>query len=265
MTKLPRSLFLLRIDDLCPTVAAEPWRQLVELIEGFQLQPILAVVPDNGDPDLDQSPPDPRFWEQMRDLQSAGASIGLHGYRHVCASAGRSFVPLARRSEFARVPVSTQRIWISEGMRILRHQGLHPRIWVAPRHGFDASTLCALKAEGITMLSDGFAQRPFLRAGFTWIPQQLWAPRAKRSGLWTICVHPNTARAAEIEALRAFLHEHAAQFTSVDRALAAFPPRAFTLAERTEAQLVLWRVRFRRLRKGSALHRPQPAVFRASQ
>jgi predicted deacetylase len=248
-----RSLYLLRIDDLCPTVTAESsWRRLVELIQEFQLQPILAIVPDNRDPELDQSPPDPGFWAQMRDLQSAGATIALHGYSHVCASEGRSLIPLARHSEFAGIPQSTQCAWIAEGQSILRAQGLDPRLWVAPRHGFDASTLRVLKAEGIAVLSDGLARRPFLSAGFTWIPQQLWAPCTKRSGLWTICVHPNTTGAADIESLRAFLGEHAAQFTSVDRALAVFPPRALTLAERAQAQLALLRLRLRKLRKGSA-------------
>lgn len=243
--------YVLRIDDLCSTVAAEPWRQFIELIEEFQLDPILAIVPDNGDPELNQSSPDPGFWAQMRELQSTGATIALHGNRHICDSVGRSMVTLSRGSEFAGVPETTQRAWIGEGIRILRGHGLHPRLWVAPRHGFDAATLRALEAEGIEMLSDGFARRPFLRAGFTWIPQQLWTPCVRRNGLWTICVHPNTAGEADIEALRAFLGAHAAQFTSVDRALAAFPPRALTLAQRTEAQLALWRVQMRNLKKGT--------------
>jgi predicted deacetylase len=242
--------YLLRVDDLCPTVASEPWRQFVELIEEFQLDPILAIVPNNCDAALDQSPPDPGFWAQMRELQSSGATIALHGYTHVCACVGRSLIPLARRSEFAGVSQQLQREWISEGVRILRAQALDPRLWVAPRHGFDASTLRALKAEGIEILSDGFARRPFLRAGFAWIPQQIWAPCEKSEGLWTICVHPNTARAADIEALRNFVREHGTQFTSVDHALAAFSPGALTLAERADAQTALWRVQIRQLKKG---------------
>jgi len=54
--------YLLRIDDLCPTVSAERWQQFQSLIEEFRLRPILAVVPDNQDPELKVSPPDPAFW-----------------------------------------------------------------------------------------------------------------------------------------------------------------------------------------------------------
>jgi predicted deacetylase len=252
--------YLLRIDDLCPTVSAGSWAQLQSLIDEFNLKPILAVVPDNQDPELKVSPPDPGFWEQMRALEATGAAIGLHGYRHLCINRGRSLVDLHRTSEFAGVPAATQRAWIAEGLRILRGHGLNPILWVAPRHGFDAETLRALLGEGITILSDGFSRLPFLRRGITWIPQQLWAPQEKASGLWTICVHPNTAGDAQIAELRAFLAVHAMQFTSIDRVLFRFDPTTLTLAERFHAVCAL------RRRKLSHAVRPirRLGVFRSS-
>jgi predicted deacetylase len=236
--------YLLRVDDLCPTVAAEPWAQLRSLIEDFGLKPILAVVPDNQDPELMVSPPGPAFWQCMKTLESGGAAIGLHGYRHLCVNRGRSLMDLHRTSEFAGVAAETQRAWIAEGLDILRGHGLNPKIWVAPRHGFDAATIRALLGEGIAILSDGFARRPFLHRGITWIPQQLWAPVEESRGLWTICVHPNTAGDAAIAALRGFLVEHAAQFTSVDRVLVDGEPTTLTLAERFQAE---WALRRRKL------------------
>ncbi len=203
------AMFLLRCDDLCPAISAGRWPLFESLIEEFHLQPILALVPDNRDPDLDVSPPDPGFWQCMRTLEAAGATIGMHGYRHLCQSRGRSLLGLARASEFAGVPAETQRAWIHEGLLILRGHGLNPRIFVAPRHGFDRNTLDALRAEGVTLLSDGFARVPFTRGGLTWLPQQLWGPLEKSNGVWTICVHPNTASDAEIADLRYFLATHA--------------------------------------------------------
>lgn len=235
--------YLLRIDDLCPTVSAERWQQMQSLIEEFHVRPVLAVVPDNQDPELYVSPPDPNFWDRMRALEAAGAAIGLHGYRHLCASRARSLVDLHRVSEFAGVPAETQRAWIRAGMRILRGHGLDPSIWVAPRHGFDALTLAALREEGVFVVSDGFAHVPFLHHGFTWIPQQLWAPVAKPRGLWTICVHPNTASDEQIAALHSFLAVHAAQFTSLDRVLFRFQPATLTLAERIQAVCALRRLK----------------------
>lgn len=236
--------YLLRVDDLCPTVSVERWARLRSFIEEFSLKPILAVVPDNQDPELKVSPAAPDFWEQIRALESAGAAIALHGYRHLCASHGRSLVDLHRIAEFAGVSAETQHEWIAEGLGILRGHGLNPTIWVAPRHGFDAATIRALLEQGIEVLSDGLARRPFSRLGITWIPQQLWAPIEKQSGLWTICIHPNTASDREIAAFRSFLAAHSRQFTSVDRVLSHSQPATLTLAERLQAE---WTLRRRKL------------------
>lgn len=233
--------YLLRCDDLCPTVAAERWLQLHALIEEFGIQPILAVVPDNRDPDLQCAPPDSEFWERMRDMEAAGATIALHGYHHLCASMGHSLVPLHRCAEFVGVPADMQHKWILKGLQILRRHGLNPCLWVAPRHGFDRETLAALRAEGISLLSDGFARVPFAREGLTWIPQQLWAPVEKTKGLWTICLHANTTRDVDLEQLRSFLSRYSGQFTSVERVLSEFQPARLGLAESAYSRLALLR------------------------
>jgi len=247
---IPRpAQYLLRFDDLCPTVSRTRWQRFLPLIEEFGVQPILAVIPDNLDHELQLSQPDPEFWAKMRAMEAAGAAIGLHGYQHLCTGEGPSLVPLHQHSEFAGVPEETQLQWIHAGLAILRGYGLTPKIFVAPRHGFDSGTLRALGAEGIQALSDGFARLPFKRGGLTWIPQQLWAPVEKSKGLWTICVHSNTAHDSLVIQLRAFLAKHAAQFTSVDRVLAEFEPAELGPIERLYEAFALWRVQASRKRK----------------
>jgi len=210
-----KAQYLLRFDDLCPTMDGERWRRFAALIERFEIKPILGVTPDNRDPELMIDAPDEGFWEEMRRLEAGGATIGLHGYRHVCDSEARSLVPLHGRSEFAGVAREQQRCWIRAGLEILRGHGLDPVIWVAPRHGFDAVTLEVLRDEGIGMVSDGFAKKPFRHFGVTWIPQQLWRPVEKQDGVWTICVHPNTATGEDVLRLEGFLERFAGQFVPV--------------------------------------------------
>jgi len=241
--------YLLRFDDLCPTISQARWQRLVPLIAEFGIKPILAVVPDNQDRELQHSKPDPEFWNEMRRMEAAGATIAIHGFRHVCDSKGKSLVPLHRHSEFAGVPEKTQRQWIREGLKILRSQGLNPQLWVAPRHGFDRNTLRVLRHEGIKVLSDGFARTPFVREGITWIPQQLWAPQDKTMGLWTICLHSNTTRGTLVAQLRNFLVHHAAQFTSVDRVLAEFEPARLGPAEWLYETFAQWRVQVSTMEK----------------
>jgi predicted deacetylase len=240
--------YLLRFDDLCPTISQRRWKRFLPLIEEFRLKPILAVIPDNRDYKLQVSKPDPEFWDTIRALEFRGATIAMHGYQHLCQSSEGSLLPLHRRSEFAGIPENTQREWIHTGLEILRSQRLRPRVWVAPRHGFDWTTLALLREEGIGVLSDGFARVPLNRGGMIWIPQQLWAPVEKSKGLWTICLHPNSESRQMVEKLRAFLLRHGDQFTSVDRVLAEFDASEVSVAEQAYERMALWRFQLSRFR-----------------
>lgn len=232
--------YLLRFDDLCPRVSREKWQRFLPLIERYGIRPILGIIPDNQDHKLNLSPPDANFWAEMRMLESAGATIALHGFQHLCYSTGKSILGLHRKSEFAGLSRDTQRNWIQNGLRILREQGLTPTVWIAPRHGFDERTLSVLRGEGVHVLSDGFARMPFVRHGVTWIPQQLWAPVQKQKGLWTICIHPNTVGDKLVAQLDGFLHANSAQFTSVERVLAEMRPGRLPWSELIYERVALW-------------------------
>jgi Uncharacterized protein conserved in bacteria (DUF2334) len=244
-----KAQYLLRFDDLCPTMDRGRWERFRKLIERFGLRPILAVVPDNCDPELEREPPDPQFWEEMRALEAAGATIGLHGYRHLCEADGRSLIPMHGRTEFAGAALNLQREWIAVGLRIMRVRGLQPAIFVAPRHGLDLVTLCALREEGIKLVSDGFAERPFREHGLAWIPQQVWGPVEKGTGLWTICYHANSAADEEVAALDAFLERFSAQFTSVDRVMSEWAIAERSVSDRWFHGWMVLRIRLARLRR----------------
>jgi predicted deacetylase len=247
-----KAQYLLRFDDLCPTMDRAKWQRLARLITRYGLRPILAVVPDNQDPDLQISPADGSFWEEMRGLEGTGATIGLHGYQHLCGAGGRSLVPRHVRTEFAGVSRELQREWIGKGLELLRSQELRPRVWVAPRHGMDLVTLAVLQEKGIAVVSDGLAERPYWEHGMIWIPQQLWGPVEKVRGLWTICIHANTATDEEVTQLEVFLKRHFAQFTSLEWALAEWPIIERTLSDRLFHR---WAV----LRSRPAVRRLRPA------
>lgn len=224
--------YLLRLDDLCPTMDRMRWSWFADLIARYELKPILAVVPENRDPELMRDRPDPEFWRTMQQMEGMGATIGLHGLRHQCSSQGRSLIPLHGQSEFAGVAYAVQREWIGAGMQILRSHWLEPRVWVAPRHGFDGATCRALRENGLEIISDGWARQPFRRHGLTWIPQQLWEPVAKTDGVWTICVHPNTATERDVDRLRGFLDRYAVQFVGVSEVLRTWVPSKRTVGDR---------------------------------
>lgn len=205
----------------------------------FSIRPILAVVPDNCDPELVADAEDPAFWSRMRGLQQEGWTIALHGLRHDCRAAGRSLVPLHRRSEFAGVPAEKQLRMLEEGLRILNGYGLSPTVWAAPRHGFDRNTLAGLKQVGIHTVSDGLSRFPFCEDGILWIPQQLWAGQQMPDGVWTICVHANTISDQEFAALESFLDRHAAEFLSVAQVEERWGSRRKQISDSLESALRL--------------------------
>jgi predicted deacetylase len=219
------------------------WERFHAIVDRYGAMPILAVVPDNQDSALQFQAPDPDFWDRMRSLEAAGATIAMHGYRHLCTSRGKPLLKLHEETEFAGVEESMQRQWIRTGLKLLRGYGLSPRLFVAPRHGFDRCTLRALSREGLGVLSDGFARRPFVRNDIMWIPQQLWEPVVKKAGLWTICMHTNTAAPALEDKLEKFLHENANRITSFDRVMANAQPGGLYWNERLNESLATLRAR----------------------
>jgi predicted deacetylase len=235
--------YLIRLDDFCPTMLVDRRERFLSVLARHAVLPILAVVPDNQDPDLNRQAIDPGFWDRMRSLQAAGATIAMHGFRHLCASRGASLLGLHRQTEFAGVDPVLQRQWVRSGLAILREHKLNPRLFVAPRHGFDRNTLRALKEEGLDVLSDGFARRSITRHEIVWIPQQLWEPVPKRTGLWTICIHTNTAPASLEQTLDTFLRNHARDFTTFDHVIAHKHPTDLNWFERIAEKTAILRVK----------------------
>jgi hypothetical protein len=186
--------YLIRLDDACPTMDKAKWQRIEDIFDDHGVRPIVAVVPDNEDGELQPCPPDPEFWERARTWQQKGWAIGLHGYKHsLRAYRGRQYLPMHRRSEFAGFSLDEQRAKIRAGWARLRSHDLTPTVWVAPAHSFDHNTLKAVHLETpLRTVSDGIAVDQFDRDGFRWIPQQLWSFVPKSRGLWTVCLHPNT-------------------------------------------------------------------------
>jgi predicted deacetylase len=217
--------YLVRFDDVCPTMDRACWARNEALMRRFGVKPIVAVVPDNRDPDLVREPEDPGFWKHMKKLQADGWTIGLHGFRHQQEGRGGGIVPLHQRSEFAGLPEREQREKLERGLEILRGHGLEPAVWVAPWHGFDAVTLRLLKELGIGVVSDGLSVFPYASHGMLWLPQQLWGAEERTRGVWTILIHPNTQTNAAFAHLEQFVATHAQAFATVEQMRGEFGRR----------------------------------------
>lgn len=64
--------YLIRLDDIAPHMDWPRFERLARVFEEFGIQPLLGVIPDNHDSQLQQFPEFAGdFWEQLRSLQAA--------------------------------------------------------------------------------------------------------------------------------------------------------------------------------------------------
>jgi predicted deacetylase len=197
MTGKPQ--YLLRFDDLCPTMNWRAWSDVESALVQRNVKPLLAVVPDNQDPQLQVDQPVPDFWDRVRAWQARGWTIAMHGYQHKYVTRERGIVGINRFSEFAGLSAAEQEGKLRKGHDILRHEGIEASVFVAPGHSFDRTTVSLLPRFGLRTISDGFSRYPFRsREGVFWIPQQLWDFAPQRSGVWTVCIHHNAWQAEDV-------------------------------------------------------------------
>jgi predicted deacetylase len=214
--------YLFRMDDIAPGMDWAWFWKYMELFRAHGVRPLLAVVPDNRDPDLECEPRRPEFWEVLRDLRDQGqADIGQHGFQHLLSGDADGLLcrfGFPRRTEFAGLPDDRQREKIAAGRRILSDQSLETDVWVAPAHSFDGGTLRALHDAGFRIVSDGIGLFPYHSHGLVFVPQQVWRPRRFPLGVITCCIHSNHRDTRVFAQVREHLERGASATTIRDAA-----------------------------------------------
>jgi len=233
--------YLVRFDDVCPTMNWEAWDRVESILTSRGMRPLLAVVPDNRDPKLQVAPAREDFWERVRQWQERQWTIALHGYQHVYETRAAGLVGLNDRSEFAGVAAEEQARRLGEAVAIFRANGIAANTWIAPAHSFDKVTLAVLRDQGITRLSDGLFFHPGRDAsGILWVPQQLWDFRRRPFGVWPVCLHINSWTARELDRFEESLDRFAPAITDFETVCAKYASRRLGLADRAIAAALLF-------------------------
>ncbi len=202
--------YLFRLDDATSFLNKEKWASIENLFDKHNIKPIVAVTPDNQDPNIKYEDEDPDFWNKVNKWSEKGWSIAMHGYQHLYHYVTKEnlIIPFYNRSEFAGLSSEDQKSKISKSLRIFKDNGVMPTVWVAPSHSFDKITLQSLyELTEIRIVSDGIALFPYFKNNFYFIPQQIWDLQDKRFGVWTVCLHPDTMTDEDIKKLSIKLDE----------------------------------------------------------
>lgn len=228
--------YLLRLDDICPGMNWAAWREVKSVLDANRVRPLVAIVPDNRDPQLNVAPARADFWEHARRWQSQGWTMGLHGYRHQYVTTEPGIMGRNRYSEFAGLGRHIQRAKIRCGAAIFAEQGVTPEVWVAPAHSFDEVTLGVLGECGIRRISDGYSVLPHVDArGLLWIPQQLGRFRRVPPGVWTVCCHINAWTTENVRDFARDVERFGERIAGFEEIAAEYAQRRPGLADRLSA------------------------------
>ena len=208
--------FLVRFDDICPTMDWASWEQVENVLVLEGVKPLLAVVPDNRDDNLVFGEENKHFWSKVRDWQNMGWSIAVHGYQHLYQTNDPGLVGLNKYSEFSGLSYEQQSKKLQKALSIFESHDIKPNLWIAPAHSFDKVTVRVLSDLGIEVISDGFFKGPVKYMNMIWIPQQLWKFHDFRSGIWTVCYHVNGMKKEELDGICSDLNHYKESIVSLD-------------------------------------------------
>ena len=212
-----KAQYLIRFDDICPTMDWHKWEEVERILIDNNIRPLLGVVPDNCDPELRVGPAREDFWHKVREWQSRGWAIGLHGYQHCYVSSSVGILGRNRYSEFAGLPEALQRSKLQRALEIFEREQVRAKAWIAPAHSFDQVTVQVLASLGVDCISDGYSAFPYVcRQGVLWVPQQLGRFRKMPRGTWTVCLHVNPWTPQDMDRFRADLAAFAASTVALE-------------------------------------------------
>ncbi len=212
--------YLIRLDDACPTMDAQKWSRIEDILNRGGVKPMVGIIPANKNPKQQLNDADSEFWNKVNNWEKKGWTIALHGYDHCFISeAGISGLnPLRKRSEFAGVSLEQQKEKIRKGVAEFRTHGIDPNYFFAPAHTYDENTLQALREESnIRIISDTIATKPYRKGDFIFIPQ-LGGHCAEMilPGVWTFCLHPSVMTEENFIATERFLEAHQNEMIGFD-------------------------------------------------
>ncbi len=190
-----------RLDDISPAMDWKKFEAFAALLQEFDIKPLIGVVPQNRDENLNRDIPREDFWDYVKERQEEGWVVAQHGCYHVYTQHKGGVFPLNDFSEFAGVPYAEQLAMLEHGREILKGHGIVTDLFMAPAHSYDRNTLRALRQAGFRRLTDGFGSRPYLWRGLTFYPISFRLENSlkKRKGFTTMVVHTNTVSDQDLE------------------------------------------------------------------
>ena len=214
--------FLIRLDDVAENMQWEFMEKTEELFDKFNIKPVLGIIPNNKDPELLSYPKkNLDFWDKVRNWESKGWEIAMHGTNHVYkkTSNKKDYLGHGGDTEFCGYSFENQLQKIKEGLTKFKEEKISIRTFFAPNHTFDKNTLSALKECGVYEIIDGYGLMPYEEDKIRYIPQLFYKIVALPFGIQTIQIHLNYFKNEDFENLKNFVEKNSEKIITYDQAI----------------------------------------------
>ena len=218
--------YLFRVDDISEFMRFDRFKKLRKIFIKYNIKPVLAVIPKNEHKKIMFEHKKRKYLvEELKYLEKKGWIIAQHGHTHELIGNG-GLLNINNFGEFGGLSFKEQAKKISEGKKILEKEGFSPKIFIAPAHSFDKSTLKILKKHGMTLINDGIGLYPFQRDGFLFLPQITWQVRTFPLGMITIGLHPHELKDKDLLKIEKFIKKNRKNITDINKVIINFKKKS---------------------------------------
>ena len=203
-----KKILVFRLDDVCPMMDAEKFERVINIFEEYNVKPLLGIVPDNKDTNLNKDEENAYFWSKMRELVERNYDIAMHGYQHIYDNNKMGIVNTRKASEFAGHSYEVQVEKIRKGKEMLQEKIGEVDIFFAPGHSYDKCTIDALHENGFKWMSDGRSHWGYQNRKIKFIPCRAYGLSVKNNRINTICIHANNLNNEVENRLRKIIEEN---------------------------------------------------------
>ena len=209
---------LIRFDDIAPNMNWEMMDRCQELLNYYNLKPVMGVIPDNQDSELLKYPKREDFWKIVKKWESNNWSIAMHGYKHLYdkKTYKKDFFNYGGRSEFFGHSYEDQLSKIKKGLEIFKKNDIQIDTFFAPNHTYDKNTLKALKNSGILKIIDGYGLMPYSFNGIRFVPQLFYKLYLLPIGIQSTQIHINYWNEKDFINFKKFIEKNHKKVISAD-------------------------------------------------
>ena len=209
---------LIRFDDIAPNMCWEMMDKCQELLNFYDLKPVMGVIPDNQDNELLKYPKRENFWEIVKKWELNDWSIAMHGYNHLYdkETNKKDFFNYGGRSEFFGHSYEDQLSKIKKGLEIFQKNNIQIDTFFAPNHTYDRNTFKALKNSGILKIIDGYGLMPYSFNGIKFVPQLFYKLHILPFGIQSTQIHINYWSDKDFINFKKFIEKHHKKVISAD-------------------------------------------------